>query len=143
MTFAARPDFADAPGDADGDNVYVVRLSVSDGRETASIDLKVTVEKTVGSGIRVRRIVSGFVSPVESCVRKGGGEILVAQRDGTIIGIATRAFDGAQERRAATPMFKLQPNGLLAVTANMSVPSILSLPLYNLNYLYLDTAQRL
>lgn len=135
VTFAARPDF-DAPGDADGDNVYVVRLSVSDGRETASIDLKVTVENS-REGIRVRRIASGFVSPV-GVMYAGGGEILVAQRDGTIIGINPRTM--ARRNAGRPPMSKLQPNGLLAVTANSSVNPPFP---YNLNYLYLDTAQRL
>ena len=43
MAFAAAPDF-EAPTDADGDNVYVVEVSASDGTDTTSLVLEISVE---------------------------------------------------------------------------------------------------
>ncbi len=45
LTFAAAPDFS-APSDADADNVYEVRLRVSDGTASATLDLAVTILST-------------------------------------------------------------------------------------------------
>lgn len=42
LSFAEAPDF-EMPGDADGDNVYEVTVSVTDGMATTSADLSVTV----------------------------------------------------------------------------------------------------
>ncbi len=46
LTFLAAPDF-EAPGDADGDNVYDVTVVASDGALTDSADLQVTVTDVV------------------------------------------------------------------------------------------------
>ena len=43
LSFAAAPDF-EAPTDADGDNVYVVEVSASDGTDTTSLVLEISVE---------------------------------------------------------------------------------------------------
>ncbi|WP_165440767.1 DUF4347 domain-containing protein, partial [Rubripirellula amarantea] len=42
LTFVAAPDY-DIAGDDDGDNVYLVQVSVSDGTTTSTIDISVTV----------------------------------------------------------------------------------------------------
>ena len=47
LSFAAAPDF-EAPTDADGDNVYVVEISASDGTETTSLVLEISVELLTG-----------------------------------------------------------------------------------------------
>jgi hypothetical protein len=52
LSFGAPPDFA-APGDADADNVYEVSLEVSDGAETDTLDLSVTVVASGGLGVQV------------------------------------------------------------------------------------------
>ena len=43
LTFLAAPDF-ESPSDADANNVYVVQISASDGTDTTTLDLEVTVK---------------------------------------------------------------------------------------------------
>ena len=42
LSFVSAPDF-EVPRDADGDNAYLVQLSVSDGKASSTLDLRVTV----------------------------------------------------------------------------------------------------
>ena len=60
LRFTAPPNF-EAPTDANGDNVYEVRLAASDGVNVTSLDLRVTVVN-VANGLRVRRISSGVLN---------------------------------------------------------------------------------
>ncbi len=42
LSFSAAADF-EAPGDADGDNTYLLEISASDGTDTASLLLEISV----------------------------------------------------------------------------------------------------
>lgn len=77
LNFLAAAD-ADNPTDADGDNVYQVTLSVSDGKTTASLPLTVTVTNS-REGIAVRRISTGFNKPVAMANIPGDARIFVAE----------------------------------------------------------------
>jgi glucose/arabinose dehydrogenase len=85
LQFSTPPNF-DLPADADGDNVYQVTLSVSDGRLSASLPLSVTVSNS-REGIAVRRIVTGFADPVAIAPIAGTRMFLVAERNGDIVQI--------------------------------------------------------
>lgn len=61
LGIATAPNF-DLPADADGNNVYEVQISVSDGKVATSLALAVTVINSK-EGIAVRRVATGFVSP--------------------------------------------------------------------------------
>ncbi|SFJ37360.1 Ig-like domain-containing protein [Jannaschia pohangensis] len=58
ITFVAAPDF-EMPGDADGDNVYVVTVEVSDGFVTVSQDIEITVSDVFEGGGGVITDVAG------------------------------------------------------------------------------------
>jgi len=77
LNFLVAPDF-DNPADANGDNIYQVTLSVSDGKTTASLPLSVTVTNS-REGIAVRRIFSGFNKPVAMANIPGDTRIFVAE----------------------------------------------------------------
>ncbi|MCW2392567.1 glucose/arabinose dehydrogenase [Sphingobium sp. B1D7B] len=62
LAFRTAPNF-DAPGDANGDNVYEVALSASDGRTSAQQDVRITVAND-REGIAVRRVAQGFSQPI-------------------------------------------------------------------------------
>ena len=46
LTFTAAPDYEN-PGDADGDNVYAVTVQVSDGDNTDTADIRVTLQNVI------------------------------------------------------------------------------------------------
>lgn len=54
LSFLTAPSF-ETPEDADGDNVYVVQLSVSDGQLSDTITVQISVTDT-REGIQVRRV---------------------------------------------------------------------------------------
>ncbi|HWV59023.1 MAG TPA: PQQ-dependent sugar dehydrogenase [Sphingopyxis sp.] len=93
LSFRQAPDF-DNPADADADNVYLVQLSVSDGRTSASLPLSVTVTNS-REGIAVRRVFSGFNEPTVLAGIPGDSRFLVGERDGSIY-----YFDPATNNRA-------------------------------------------
>lgn len=82
LRFAAPPDF-DLPGDADGDNIYLVRVIASDGSASATLDLQVTVTNDK-EGVAVRRIAAGFVDPIAIAAIPGDTRMFVAERGGRI-----------------------------------------------------------
>ena len=82
--FNTPPDF-EAPTDANADNVYLVSITASDGTQTATLPLSVTVTDVTGAPLRVRRVVSGmnftiFLSPVPDAT----GRVFVVELDGRI-----------------------------------------------------------
>lgn len=84
LSFVNSPDF-EAPGDANGDNIYLVDIQVSDGTATATLSLSVTITNAGSDMIRVRRIATGlagalFLAPVP----EGSGRVFVVQRGGRI-----------------------------------------------------------
>ena len=53
LSFVQPPDF-EAPADANGDNVYEVTLSVSDGQAMSTLALRLTVTNVASGGFAVR-----------------------------------------------------------------------------------------
>lgn len=84
LSFRTAPDF-EAPSDADRDNVYVVRIAVSDGRTSETLTLSVTVTDAVTGAFRVRRVATGFSAPLYATGAPGGSSrLLVVERGGLI-----------------------------------------------------------
>lgn len=101
LSFAAPPDF-EAPTDANGDNIYQVTLSASDGALSATLALTVTVTNAPGA-IAVRRVGTGFASPLFAAGRgDGSGRIFVIEKGGLI-----RILNPATGAIAATPFLNV------------------------------------
>lgn len=83
LAFASMPDF-EVPRDADGDNVYLVQLNVSDGKASSTLDLRVTVTNDK-EGIQVRRIATGFNQPVYVAPIPGDTRLFVLEKGGNIM----------------------------------------------------------
>ena len=83
LRFAAAPDF-DLPADEDGDNVYQVQLSASDGRASTTLDLRVTVTNS-REGIQVRRVGTGFSQPLFVAAIPGDSRVMVVEKGGNLI----------------------------------------------------------
>jgi glucose/arabinose dehydrogenase len=82
LRFVAAPDF-ELPSDSDGNNVYVVEISVSDGQGSGMLPVEVTVTND-REGIVVRRVAGGFTQPVYVAAIPGDSRIFVAERGGTL-----------------------------------------------------------
>jgi len=82
LRFNAAPDY-DLPGDADGDNVYNVRISVSDGRVSATQVVNVTVTNS-REGISVKRVATGFDQPTYVIGVPGSSDVYVLEKGGRI-----------------------------------------------------------
>jgi len=84
LQFLSPPDF-EGPTDANADNVYLVQITASDGTQTATLPLSVTVTDVTGAPLRVRRVVTGldfpmFLAPVPD----NTGRVFVVERAGRI-----------------------------------------------------------
>lgn len=102
LTFATPPDF-EAPADADGNNIYQVQLSVSDGRAQATLNLAITVTNQTAGDFRVRRVASGFAQPLYLAPVPGNsGRVFVVEQGGRI-----RILDPATGTIAATPFLDI------------------------------------
>jgi glucose/arabinose dehydrogenase len=83
LRFAQLPDF-ELPADADGNNVYLVEIAVSDaqgGRALLPLEVRVTNDR---EGIAVRRVASGFDQPIYVAAIPGDNRVFVAERGGII-----------------------------------------------------------
>ena len=81
LSFATAPDVS-APADADGDNVYLVELTASDGVDDATLALQITV---VAGAASMRRIAMGLEAPMFVIdVGDGTGRLFVGERGGQI-----------------------------------------------------------
>ena len=87
LSFVEAPDY-DLPGDADGDNVYAVRLRVSNGRSEAAQPVNITVTNS-REGIAVTRIATGFDQPVAIQSLGNAAYFLVAEKGGAIYTVRT------------------------------------------------------
>jgi glucose/arabinose dehydrogenase len=81
LNFAAPPNF-DLPADSDGNNVYVVELTASDGVGRGTLTLSVTVTNSK-EGVAVRRIATGFVTPAAMSAVSDTA-LLVVEKNGAI-----------------------------------------------------------
>jgi glucose/arabinose dehydrogenase len=84
LSFVDPPDF-EAPDDADANNVYLVQISASDGTNSVTLDLAVTVTNLGPDSFRVTRVGTGFAAPIDiAALPDGTGRILVVERAGRI-----------------------------------------------------------
>jgi glucose/arabinose dehydrogenase len=84
LSFVAPPDF-EVPGDADGNNVYLVQIAVSDGRTSTTLDLSITVQDAGPDALRVSRVGTGFSQPLALVgVPDNSGRVFVVERAGRI-----------------------------------------------------------
>jgi glucose/arabinose dehydrogenase len=98
LSFVTPPDFEN-PDDADGNNIYFVQLSASDGMATTTFNLAVTVTNAGPDSFRVRRIGIGFNQPLFVAARPGTTDrMFVVQKGGLI-----RVLNPATGAIAATP----------------------------------------
>jgi glucose/arabinose dehydrogenase len=95
LSFVAPPDFEN-PVDADRNNVYLVRIAFADSRFTLTADVAITVTDRTDGAFRVRRVGSGFSSPLGLIpLPDNSGRVLVAEQAGRIriLNPATGAID--------------------------------------------------
>jgi hypothetical protein len=88
LSFATPPDFEN-PADADGNNVYLVTIGVSDGMASAALNLSVTVTNGGSDGFRVTRVGAGFNQPLFVAPVPGSNERVFVVQKGGIIRILT------------------------------------------------------
>lgn len=97
LRFNAAPDY-DLPGDADGNNVYAVVLRVSDGRESVTQAVNITVTNS-REGITVVRVGTGFNQPLYVAPIPGSTNVYVVEKGGDVYrfdpanGARTRVLD--------------------------------------------------
>lgn len=103
ISFRAAPDF-EIPADADGNNIYVVQLTASDGALTsATFVLSITVTDDPGSGVRARQVASGLNDARQlNAIPDGSGRLFAVERGGLI-----KIVDPALGTIAATPFLDI------------------------------------
>jgi glucose/arabinose dehydrogenase len=82
LSFRAIPN-AGNPADQDRNNVYLVRIAVSDGTTSVPLDLSVTVTRAAAE-FRVRRVSAAFSQPVFLAPVPGSDRVYVVERGGLI-----------------------------------------------------------
>lgn len=100
LTFKLPPDFEN-PDDADGNNVYEIQLSVSDGTVSVTQNFTVTVTNVGPDAFRVRRIGTGFTQPLAAVARPGTtatNRMYIVEKGGLI-----RILDTSTGAIATTP----------------------------------------
>lgn len=103
LTFNSIPRFA-TPADADRNNVYLVQLSVSDGTVSTTLDLSITVTQTSASSFTVRRVATGFASPLYlTQIPDGTARVLVVEQAGLV-----RILTPSSGAIAATPFLDIR-----------------------------------
>ncbi len=101
LRFVAVPNF-EAPADANGDNIYEVRMSVSDGASTVNLDVRITVTNVAGA-LSMRRVSAGVSAPIFIApFPDASGRMAVVERAGRV-----RLLDPVTGTFAATPMLDI------------------------------------
>ncbi|MCB2080240.1 MAG: PQQ-dependent sugar dehydrogenase [Novosphingobium sp.] len=123
LSFRSPPDF-EVPADADGNNIYDVILSVSDGTASAELAVAVTVTDVTSGNFKVRRVGSGFDRPLFlTAMPDGSGRVLIVEHTGLI-----HLFDPQTGTRAATPF--LDATALIASGGERGLKAIALAPDY-------------
>ncbi len=119
LNFTTVPNFEN-PADSDGDNVYQLVVTASDGQSATNQSLSITVTNS-REGISVRRLFTGFNEPVAITAIPNDRRLLVGEKGGTVW-----FFDPVTNNRtlftfvrppSAVAVLPLGQNGLLGMTA--------------------------
>lgn len=116
VRFTAQPDF-EAPNDAGGNNVYDISFTASDGTNTVTQNVAITVTNT-GAGFRVRRVASGMSAPIfVAGLPDGTGRVVVVERGGRIRALnpTTGAFEATDFLNLAGSIDTAGEKGLLSI----------------------------
>lgn len=100
VQFLTPPNF-DAPGDANGDNSYLIEVLVSDGRLSATQPVEIKVTNSA-EGVSVRRVATGITDLAGLTPIPGETGFLLAQTNGNV-----STFDPATGAR--TLVYSLSP----------------------------------
>lgn len=100
LSFVSAPDF-ELAGDANADNIYAVRLAVSDGTAAATLDLLVTVTNSAGV-LDVRRVASGLAAPLFLTAVGQSPLVYVTERAGVV-----RVLNPSTGQLNATPFLNI------------------------------------
>ena len=116
VRFAAQPDF-EAPGDAGANNVYNISFTASDGTNTVTHNVAITVTN-VNPGFRVRRVASGMSAPIYATgLPDGSGRIVIVERAGRIrvLNPTTGAFEATDFLNISSQIDTTGEKGLLSI----------------------------
>lgn len=116
LAFAAPPNF-DLATDADADNVYELRISVSDGKVATDLALAISVTNS-REGVAVRRIATGFIDPV-AIAPVSDTVMLVAEKTGAVYALNPRTG-------TSTLLVQIANVGGVGVTAIAASPTFAS-----------------
>jgi hypothetical protein len=114
LTFNTPPDF-ERPEDADGDNVYLVTIRISDGLLFGTLALSVSVTDENEPG-RLTRVATGFSQPLfVAAMTDGSGRVYVVGKGGQIdiLDPATGAVNGTPFLDISTDVSTNSERGLL------------------------------
>lgn len=116
VRFATQPDF-EAPADANGNNVYDISFTASDGTNTVTHNVAITVTN-VANGFRVRRVVTGMSAPIYAAgLPDGSGRVAIVERGGRIriANPATGAFESTDFLNITSEVSTSGEKGLLSI----------------------------
>ncbi|MEP2101983.1 MAG: PQQ-dependent sugar dehydrogenase [Parasphingorhabdus sp.] len=120
LSFASQPNF-ELPTDADRDNVYRLRVQVSDGSASDTLEFTVTVNND-REGIGVRRIATGMNDVTAIATIPSQAKVFVAQRNGNIYELDT--IDGTRVLdRTVLNVNTVGEGGLLGLAVDPSFSS--------------------
>ncbi|MEM8937623.1 MAG: PQQ-dependent sugar dehydrogenase [Pseudomonadota bacterium] len=112
-----QPANFERPRDADLDNVYAITINVTDGTNSTTLDVEVTI--TDGAeGYRLTRIASGLAAPLFLQGRPGESDVFVTEREGVIrlLDPATGAVDPTPFLDIAASVGTAGEGGLIGFT---------------------------
>jgi hypothetical protein len=114
VRFTLPPNY-EQPGDVGGNNVYDISFTASDGANTTTQNVAVTVAD-VRSGYNVRRIPWDSLTSLLAGYPDGSGRIVMLRHTGTLalVNIATGSFTSMAEL-ASTPYFDSPVSGVITV----------------------------
>jgi glucose/arabinose dehydrogenase len=116
IRFTAQPNF-EAPADVGVNNVYDISFTASDGVNTTTHNLAITVTN-VANGFRVRRVASGMSAPIYAAgLPDGSGRVVIVERGGRIrvMNQSTGAFEATDFLNLTGSIDTSGEKGLLSI----------------------------
>ena len=116
LRFVTAPNF-DLPADSNGDNIYEVQVSASDGTVATPLTVSVTVTNDK-EGVAVRRVGTGFAHPV-AVAPIDSTRALVAEKSGAIYILDTQTG----VRTLLTQIADVASDGMIALATDSTFAS--------------------